>query len=287
MRIPYLLMRIRIILISAAAVLAAAGCGGGSEGSERTSVVASFYPLAFAAEEVGGASVDVRNLTPPGAEPHDLEASPGDVQELHDADLVLLLGDGFQPQLEDAAGEGDHVLYLLDTPGLDRLEDGDVHVWLDPLRYGVLVKRIGDALDRPDDAERLERRLQALDRAYQKGLAECARREIVTNHAAFGYLADRYALQQIPITGSSPEGEPAPRDLERAVEAVRETGATTVFVEPLVSERTVEAVAREAGAKTAVLNPVEGLTESGQDGADYFSLMRENLATLRKALDCR
>jgi zinc transport system substrate-binding protein len=280
-------MRMRIILLLAfLAAAAASGCGGDSEGSERTSVVASFYPLAFAAAEVGGDSVSVDNLTPPGAEPHDLEATPGDVQRLHDADLVLLLGGGFQPQLEDAAGEGGHVLHLLDTPGLDRLPDGDVHVWLDPLRYRVLVQRIGETLDRPDHAERLEQRLLALDRAFEEGLADCVRREIVTNHAAFGYLADRYALQQIPITGSSPEGELAPRDLERAVEAVRETGATTVFVEPLVSERVVEAVAREAGVKTAVLNPIEGL--SGEDDlVDYFSLMRANLATLRKALGCR
>jgi zinc transport system substrate-binding protein len=283
-------MRIRIILILVVAVVAAAasGCGGDSEGSERTSIVASFYPLAFAAEEIGGPSVDVRNLTPPGAEPHDLEATPGDVRELRDADLVLLLGEGFQPQLEDAAGDGDHVLHLLDMPGLDRVQDGDVHVWLDPLRYAVLVKRIGDELSRPGEAERLERRLRALDRMFQEGLADCVRREIVTSHAAFAYLADRYGLEQIAITGSSPEGEPAPRDLERAVDAVRETGATTVFVEPLVSARVVEAVAREAGVQTAVLNPIEGLADSEQDrGADYFSLMRANLATLRKALGCR
>jgi zinc transport system substrate-binding protein len=280
-------MRIRIILILAMVVCAGCGGGGGSDG-ERTSVVASFYPLAYAAEEVGGSSVRVRNLTPPGAEPHDLEATPGDVQELHEADLVLLLGGDFQPQLEDAAGDSEHVLRLLDTTGLNRLEDGDVHVWLDPLRYGVLVKRIGDALNRPDQAEQLEQRLRDLDRAYQQGLANCARREIVTNHAAFGYLADRYGLEQIAITGSSPEGELAPRDLERAVEAVGQTGATTVFVEPLVSAHIVETVAREAGVGTAVLNPLEGVTESEQArDADYFSLMRANLSALRKALACR
>ena len=267
----------------------AAGCGGGgASDDERTNVAASFYPLAFAAEELGGDSVRVRNLTPPGAEPHDLEATPGDVQDLHDADLVLLLGDGFQPQLEDAAGDGEHVVPVLDTPGLRRLKGGDVHVWLDPLRYSVLVKRIADELGRPDEATGLEQRLRRLDRELEKGLADCARREIVTNHAAFGYLADRYRLEQIPITGSSPEGELAPRDLERAVEAVRETGATTVFVEPLVSASVVETVAREAGVQTAVLNPIEGLTESEQaEGADYFSLMRANLAALREALSCR
>ena len=119
----------RIILILALGALACAGCAGGGseEGAGERRVVASFYPLAFVAQEIGGATVRVRNLTPPGAEPHDLEATPGDVQELRDADLVLLLGEGFQPQLEDAAGGGDRVVDVLDTPGL-RLAHGDTHV---------------------------------------------------------------------------------------------------------------------------------------------------------------
>jgi zinc transport system substrate-binding protein len=232
--------------------------------------------------------VDVRNLTPPGAEPHDLEATPGDVQELRDADFVLLLGEGFQPQLEDVAGDGDRVLHALDTPGLRLLESNDRHVWLDPLRFALIVEPIGDALGRPAAARELAARLRDLDREYRAALADCERREIVTSHDAFAYLAARYGLRQIPIAGQSPEGEPSPRDLERAVDAVRETGATTVFVEPLVSPRVAETVAREAGATTAVLNPLEGLTEEQQArGDDYFSLMRANLAALRKALACR
>jgi zinc transport system substrate-binding protein len=276
----------RIILIVAA--VACAGCGGGTEaGSPGTTVVASFYPLAFAAQEVGGSSVRVRNLTPPGAEPHDLEATPGDVGELRDADLVLLLGDRFQPQLEDAAGHGDRVIHALDTSDL-QVEQGDMHVWLDPLRYARIVERVGSALGRPEAARDLSRRLRTLDREYRDGLADCARREIVTSHAAFAYLADRYGLQQIAVGGSSPEGEASPRDLERVVDAVRDTGATTVFTEPLVSARVAETVAREAGVRTAVLNPIEGLTAGEQErGADYFSLMRANLAALRKALSCR
>lgn len=250
-------------------------------------MVASFYPLAYAAERVGGAAVDVRNLTPPGAEPHDLEASPGDVQELRDADLVLLLGGGFQPQLEAAAGSGDDVVRALDTPGLRLPGTNDAHVWLDPLRYALIVARIGDALGRRAAAERLAGRLRALDREFRDGLAECERREIVTSHDAFAYLAARYGLRQIPVGGASPEGEPAPQDLERVVDAVRGTGATTVFVEPLASPRVAETVAREAGVRTAVLNPLEGLTESERArGADYFSLMRANLVVLQEALGC-
>jgi zinc transport system substrate-binding protein len=265
----------------------ASGCGGSDEaGSEQ--VAASFYPLAFAAEELGGNRVDVINLTPPGTEPHDLEPTPSDVRELKSADLVLLLGHGFQPQLEDAAGNGDEVVELLDTPGLNRFENGDPHVWLDPARYELIARRIADELGAAASVEDFAARLKALDSDYTRGLANCARDDIVTSHDAFGYVAQRYGLNQIPITGLSPEAEPSPKDLSRVVELVRSTKATTVFSETLVSPRIAETVASETGARTAVLNPIEGLEPSeAEKGKDYFSLMRSNLAALRDALGCR
>jgi zinc transport system substrate-binding protein len=227
-------------------------------------------------------------LTPPGVEPHDLETSPRDVEELRSADLVLLLGHGFQPQLEDAAGSGEEVLWLLDTPGLDRFANDDPHVWLDPLRFELVVDRIGEALGAKQAASRLSARLRSLDSEYREGLARCDRREIVTSHEAFAYLASRYRLKEIPITGLSPEAEPTPRALQRVVRLVRETNATTVFFETLVSPRIAQTVARETGARTAALNPIEGLTAAqAKRGDDYFSLMRANLASLRRALGCR
>jgi zinc transport system substrate-binding protein len=274
----------------ASALAAATGCSGqdtAASSSGTKKVVAAFYPLAYAAEEIGASTVEVANLTPPGAEPHDLEVSPQDVQQIDDADLVLLLGHGFQPQLEDAAGNGAEVVRLLDTEGLHRFPNGDPHVWLDPLRYALIAGRIGGVLHREAAADRFAARLRALDRDYRTGLRDCARREIVTSHEAFAYLADRYGLRQVAITGLSPEAEPAPRDVEHAVELVRQTGATTVFFETLVSPRLAETVAREAHAKTAVLNPIEGLTpEEAAAGEDYFSLMRANLSALRGALGC-
>jgi zinc transport system substrate-binding protein len=285
-------MRTRIVFISLALgllVALAAGCGGDPAASDGSNehVVAAFYPLAYAAQTIGGPTTDVTNMTPAGAEPHDLEVSPGDVQEIHSADLVLLLGHGFQPQLERAAGNGDKVVRLLDTRGLHRFADGDPHVWLDPLRYALIAKRIGAALHRERPAARLAARLGSLDRDYQRGLAHCARKEIVTSHEAFAYLAQRYGLRQIAITGLTPEAEPAPRDLQRVIDLVRSTHATTVFFETLVSPRIAETVAREADARTAVLNPIEGLTEAeAKQGVDYFSLMRTNLSTLRRALGC-
>jgi zinc transport system substrate-binding protein len=279
-----------LALLVAGVVVALTSSGGGNDNSPggQTEVVAAFYPIAFAAEQIDP-SADVKNLTPPGAEPHDLEVTPQDVQDLQSADLVLLMGQGFQPQLEKAAGQGaaGEVVKLLDTPGLG-VKPGDPHVWLDPPRFEKLVTRIGEALGDPAAADRFNAKLAVLDREYRSGLTNCKRTEIVTSHEAFGYLAEDYGLQQVAISGISPEAEPTPAALQAAVDAVRKTGATTVFTEPLVSPKLSETVARETGAKTDTLNPIEGLTPDEQSkGEDYFSVMRENLAALRQALECQ
>lgn len=276
-------MKTRIVLTLIAAV-SLAGCGGDSSSDGRT-VVAAFYPIAFAGQKIGGSTVAVRNLTPPGVEPHDLELSGSDIRDIADAELVLYLGKGFQPAIEDAIeSTSPRAVDLLDAV---ETKD-DPHVWLDPVRYAAIAEQIGEELDRRPAAERFAAKVRALDRDFRRGLADCERREIVTSHSAFGYLADRYGLKQVAITGISPEAEPTPRELERVVRQVREVDATTVFFETLVSPRLAETVAREVGAKTAVLDPLEGLTdEEIAADEDYFSVMRENLAALRKALGCR
>lgn len=268
-----------LTLILAAAV---AGCGGDSDSSERT-VVAAFYPLAFAAEQIGGSGIKVRNLTPPGVEPHDLELSGSDVRTIADANLVLYLGAGFQPSIEDAIDSTSaHAVDLLDA-----VDTVDPHVWLDPVRYAAIAERIGEELDRRTEAERFAAKLRALDRELSQGLSGCERKEIVTSHAAFGYLAERYGLKQVAITGISPEAEPTPGDLEEVVDRVRAAGATTIFFETLVSPRLAQTVAREVDAKTAVLDPLEGITEAeATAGEDYFTVMRENLTALRTGLGC-
>ena len=276
--------------------LGVGACGPGSDGEsgDSTTIVAAFYPLAYAAEQIGGPQVDVVNLTPPGTEPHDVELSARDVERVRSADFVFYIGSGFQPALEDAL-EGSKATAVDLLEGLrlreaaDTEEDVEVdpHVWLDPLRYAEMSDRIGRALGRPEQAAKLRAQLESLDREYEAALSQCRRREIVTSHAAFGYLAERYRLEQIAITGLSPEAEPTPRELEDVVEDVRRHDATTVFFETLVSPRLAETVARETGASTAVLNPLEGLTEEElARGEDYFSLMLANLKTLRQALEC-
>jgi zinc transport system substrate-binding protein len=301
-------MRARIVLIAFAVAVVAPlpACGGGESDSQRE-VVAAFYPLAFAAERIAGQTAHVTNLTPAGAEPHDVELTARDVERIRSADVVLFLGSGFQPALEDAVADADgEVVDLLEgvelVAGSDEHgheeertgagEDGDEpldpHVWLDPVRFAAIVERVGEILDRSDQGAELASAVRSLDGEYRAGLRDCARREIVTSHGAFGYLARRYGLEQVAITGLSPEAEPTPGELERVVEEVREHGATTVFFETLVSPRLAETVAREVDADVAVLNPLEGLTDEELDrGEDYLSIMRANLAALRRALECR
>jgi zinc transport system substrate-binding protein len=285
----------RTILVFICA-LALTGCGGqSSTASGKLHVDAAFYPLAWAAEQIGGDRVAVRNLTRPGVEPHDVELTPREVEDIRSADIVLYLGSGFQPAVEDAVhGASGKAVDLLAGQELAKpAEDegelrADPHVWLDPVRYAAMVRTIAEALDEPGNATQLVTELKTLDRQFRDGLRSCERRQIVTTHAAFGYLARRYGLEQIALTGLSPEAEPAPRDLVRIVQHVRDSGATTIFFETLVSPRLAETVARETGAKTAVLNPLEGLTQAEIDrGEDYVSVMRDNLAALRRALACR
>jgi zinc transport system substrate-binding protein len=274
-------MIVRIVLvICLAGVLA--GCGVGGSGGE--SVVAAFYPLAYAAEQIGGPSLHVKNLTPAGAEPHDIELTPKEVAEVERARLVLYLSHGFQPAVSKAVeqGNGKAVDVLAGLP----VHGNDPHVWLDPVLFASAARKIGAALHRPSNP--FVAKLRVLDREYRQGLRNCKRHEIVTSHAAFGYLAARYGLQQVAITGVTPESEPTPQQLADVVKVVRRTRATTVFFETLVSPRLAETVAREVGARTAVLDPIEGLTpQEQQKGDNYFTVMGRNLAAVQKALACR
>ena len=285
----------RTVPIWAAVIaLLVAGCGSAAGSSGKTSVVAAFYPLAFAAEQIGGSRVDVTNLTPPGAEPHDVELTPQEVGHIQTADVVLYLSHDFQPAVEQAVGGANGTrVDALEGIGLregsgDEAGKADPHVWLDPFLYARVVKKIGAALGRPRRAAALARRVQALDRAYRSGVVDCKRRDFVTSHAAFGYLAARYHLHQVPITGIDPESEPSPQHLQSLIQLVLREHVATVFFERLVSPRLAETVARDAGVKTAVLDPIEGLTPAEQDkGFTYFTLMRQNLRELRTALGCR
>jgi zinc transport system substrate-binding protein len=286
-------MRSILILGLSLAMVAIPACGDDDSGAAddgRIDVVASFYPLAWVSEHVGGDAVRVRDLTPPGAEPHDFELGPDDVDHIQDADLVVVLGKGFQPAVEKAA-DGRDGTTLVVADALELTGD-DPHVWLDPVQMGAVVAAVIEALVGVDPAHangyrdrgaEVSEQLGLLDEDLAMGLAECARHDIVTAHEAFGWLADRYGLTQEAIAGISPEQEPDPKRLAELTDLVKAKGVTTIFTEELVSPKVAKTLARETGARTEVLSPLESKPGSG----DYLSVMREDLAKLRKALDCK
>ena len=309
--------RLRITAASTVLVGAATLLTGCSAATEPTGlqVLASFYPLQYVAQQVGGDLVDVTSLTPPGAEPHDIELSPRQVREIGDADVVVYLS-GFQAAVDDAvtsrapahlvdaaavpsiathltaeeSSDGDDAADATDDAHAH--ESGDPHFWLDPTLLAALAPQVADALTAADPthaaqyaaaAGRLVADLDALDGAFTDGLAQCERRVIVTAHAAFGYLAERYDLTQVGLSGLDPEAEPSPSRLREIRDVVDQYGVTTVFTEALVSPKVAETLADDLGISTAVLDPVESQVD---EDSDYRGAMEQNLTELRAALGC-
>jgi zinc transport system substrate-binding protein len=287
-----------LVASAVAALLASSACGSDEgAGDGRVTVAASFAPLAHAAEQVGGGNVRVTDLTPSGTEPHDLELTTDQVDAIEDADVVLVVGRDFQPAVETVAGRrGSATVSVLDTIALPdvsgELRD-DPHVWLDPQLMAEIADLAHAALRDADPAhtdayDRNERefrsQLEALDGEFRRGLSGCARRTIVTSHAAFGWLARRYGLEQRSASGIDPEAEPSADAIADLADVARDEGVTTVFTEPLVSDRIAETIAREAGGLVVdTLDPLESLSDN-EDA--YLAAQRANLAALRRALDC-
>jgi zinc transport system substrate-binding protein len=267
-------------------------------------VVATFYPLYEFSRRVAGDRADVVSLVPPGVEPHDWEPSPQDVLQVQrKARLFVYNGAGFEPWvdklLKDLPSTSTPVVVDA-TKGIALVAVGgtvDPHVWLDPTLAQAQVEAIRAGLERTDpahaaayadNARRYGEQLVRLDETFAAGLRDCARRDMFTSHTAFTYLARRYQLVQVPVMGLAPESEPSPAELAAIARRARRENARYIFFETLVRSRLAEALAREVGAKTLVLNPIEGLTtEEAAAGKDYIALMEANLVNLRTGLLCR
>lgn len=309
----------------AAPVLAASACTAAPADDGTVQALASFYPLQMVTEQVGGDRVEVGSLTPPGAEPHDVELSPAQVASVSAAQLVVVQS-GFQPAVDDAVAQAGpaHVVDAAANADLTPAEHDehaddqhaddehageehageehageehdhgstDPHFWLDPTRLASVADAVAAELSEidPDGAEdyranavALKERLTTLDEEYAAGLTTCERRTIVTSHEAFGYLAARYDLEQVGISGVDPETEPSPARLRDVGDVVRAEGVTTIFFETLVSPKVAQTLAADLGVETAILDPIEGLQDDAQD---YFSIAEANLDALRVALSC-
>ncbi|MGW0807463.1 metal ABC transporter substrate-binding protein [Nonomuraea sp. NPDC002799] len=284
-------------------MLTTAACGAAASppSSGKPEVVAAFYPLQWLSEQVGGSDAQVTVLTAPGVEPHDLELSIQQVTDLQDAALTVYVK-GVQPAVDDAVEPDrsfDAATAVTTIPAgeQEEAEEGhaheevpyDPHLWLDPSRLATVATRLGERMGAADAAHaqayqdraaRTAAALGALDQEFSQGLATCRTKTLVTAHQAFGYLADRYRLKQVGIT-LDPETEPSPARILEVAKLAKAEGVTTVFTETLVSPKVAEVLANEVGAKTAVLDPLEG-----KPSGDYLSAMRDNLKTLQTALGC-
>ncbi|MFE5256138.1 zinc ABC transporter substrate-binding protein [Streptomyces coelicoflavus] len=326
-------MNVRRRRISGIAVTAATAIGLGTlsacssdssaaGNTDKFDVVASFYPMEYLAEQIGGDHVNVTTLTEPGQEPHDLELSAKQTAQMGEADAVLYLK-SLQPAVDEAIAQSD-VKTKIDAATLTKLEDHgnvehdhgggehadehaeeehseggehplDPHVWLDPVKYAEIAEGVAKSFEKADpdhaadyrkNAEALAKKLGGLDTAFKDGLAKTDSKVFFTNHAAFGYLAERYGLTQEAINGLDPESEPSPARIKELQEEAKADGVTTVFYETLVSDKTAKTLAKDAGLKTDVLDPLEGITDKSK-GEDYVGVMEANLKALETALGAK
>lgn len=295
------------------------GCGtqpaDTAAGDGRLRVLTSFYPMYDFACKIGGDCIDVTNMVPSGTEPHDWEPSTNDLKNLEKADVFIYNGADMEPWADDLlisrsdtlrvveasenvelrTTDGEHE-HAHEHEGADHHHgDFDPHVWLDPENAKIEMEAIRDALCAADpenstvfqsNYEKYAAELDALDAEFREKLAPLPNRTIVVAHEAFGYLCDAYGLTQVGIEGLSPDSEPDPGRMAEVIDFVREHSISTIFFEELVSPKVAEAIASETGAQAKMLSPLEGLSdEQAAAGADYFSVMHDNLAALMEALN--
>ncbi|MEE6286741.1 metal ABC transporter substrate-binding protein [Georgenia sp. MJ173] len=304
--------RLGAALAGLALLLAGCGTADGESGGDESGleVLASFYPLQYLADRVGGDRVSVTTLTPPNVDPHNLEVSPRTVSTLESAELVVYLS-GFQPAVDEAveltgvtAFDAAEHANLLTPDAHDHADDDhghddhahgpqDPHFWLDPIRMAEVTDALAATLAEtdPDGAEtyranaaELTAELATLDEEYRSAVGQCEQDTIVVAHEAYGYLGAAYGLHQEGLSGIDPDAEPSPARLAEISAVLEETGGTTIFTEALISSTVSEALAADLGVTTAVLDPLENQQGAG---ADYLDVMRANLAALQDALGCR
>lgn len=280
----------------------------------KLQVTATFYPLAYFAQQVGGSLVDVTNLTPAGTDAHDFEPTPSDLTRAYAAQVFIYNSASMEPWVNKFLADYHHTAIEASQAASEHHQEheeaeedhqdhdhhdhaNDPHTWTDPIMAQEIIESITKALIKADpqhqstyhqNSQSLLAKLKQLDQDFQAGLAQCQQRTIITSHAAFSYFAERYDIEVLSISGLSPEQEPSAAKLAELKQLVKQKNIGYIFFEHAASPQLAQTLASETGAKLAILDPIESLSQSALDqGQDYLSIQRSNLAHLRTALACR
>jgi len=274
--------------------------------NSKIKVVTSFYPLYFFTSIIGGDKVTVSNITPASAEPHDYDPTSQDIAGIEKSQLLILNGGKLESWGDkiksNLSGTNVVIITAGDNLTTQTVSEGgidiiDPHVWLDPTLAKTEVENITQGLIKVDPTDQtyfennqkvLGQQLDLLDQNYKLGLSHCQLTDFVTSHAAFGYLAKRYNLNQVNISGLSPDEEPSPQKLVEVTNLVKQKNIKYIFFEKLISPKLSETIASETGAKTLVLDPIEGISNDDSTmGKNYLTVMQDNLTNLKVALQCQ
>ena len=274
-----------------------------SSGTAELSAIVSFYPLYEFTKQVGQDKVSVSLLIPPGIEPHDWDPTVNDLQKMHEADLIVINGIGFESWADDIDTVNSDVIIVDTSKGISIIDVGmieansdlhdhsvgDPHIWLNPVMAKTQVQNIVDALVSIDpdnekfyiqNAKSYQDKLDALDAKIKDELSPC-NKDFIAFHNAFTYFAVEYGLNQHSIVNSNePNIGPTLKTLETVINLAQTFDIDVIFTEETVDTRTSQVIANEIGARVLVLSPIETIS----DDSDYFLKMENNLSNLKEAL---
>lgn len=269
-------------------------------------VAVTFSVLGDLVKKVAGEDAHVSVLTPVNAEVHEWELTPDNFAALEDADLVFYNGyqlEQWMRQVEATVSKNVPIIAVAEATDYPTQSivtgemEGDVdpHLWMDPRAAAAYVQVIANAMEDllPHQAEEIQQRaislkeqLHDLHVELQEALEVIPeeRRLLLSSEAAFLYFADAFNFEHDGIWGTNAETEGSPRQLMRIIDIIDERQPTALFWESTISDRHVTSIARDTGLQVAGPLYVDSLSEPAGEAADYFAMLRHNVALLRHYL---
>lgn len=282
-----------ILLLLASPVLAEA----------RFKAVTTFTVIADIARNVAGDVADVESITRPGAEIHNYQPTPGDIQRAQGANLILWNGLNLELWFERFLRTVRNVPSVVVSDGVEPIgiSEGpytgkpNPHAWMSPSAALVYVDNIRDAFVAHDpanaetykaNAEAYKARIQATIAPIQAELAAIPedRRWLVTSEGAFSYLARDFGLRELYLWPINADQQGSPKQVRKVIDAVRAHNIGVIFSESTISPDPARQVARETGIRYGGVLYVDSLTEAGGPVPTYLDLLRVTSETIAAGL---